>query len=223
MPQLVPTTSSQPWISSTGEYSEAHDQGIWQCLCNILQLDPSQAQTMKNITSLLLVSGGLGLRSARRTRVPAHWASWADCLQMIRARHPTVAEQLVRQLEGHPATTCLHEAASAAPSLNGVLGWSPLSWRDLGERPNMRQREEFEPGMPRRSWQHEAASRVEQHFRCSTCCTTSLEPQLFRVLSSIAARIARRVRPDAVVWRGDQNLPPSEPLHAYEVWNLVTN
>ena len=25
-----------------------------------------------------------------------------------------------------------------------------------------------------------------------------------------STRIARRVRPDAVVWRGDQNLPPSE-------------
>ena len=62
--------------ASTGEFSEAHDQGIWQCLCNILQIDPTQAQTVKDIASLPLVSGGLVLRSARRTRVPAHWASW---------------------------------------------------------------------------------------------------------------------------------------------------
>ena len=130
--------------ASTGDFSEAHDQDIWQCLCNILQIDPTQAQTVKDIASLPLVLGGLGLRSARRTRVPAHWASWADCIPMIRARHSTVAEQLVRQLEGHPAIICLHEAASAARSLDGVLGWSPPSWRALtdGERPDMRQPEE---------------------------------------------------------------------------------
>ena len=76
----------------------------------------------------------------------------------------------------------------------------------------MRQPEEFKPGMPRGGWQHEAASRVEQHYRdadlfprlnapgealvrsqagpgaglalstCPTCRITSLEPQLFRVL-----------------------------------------
>ena len=51
----------------------ALNQGIWQCLCNILQIDPTQAQTVKDIASLPLVLGGLGLRSARRTRVPAHW------------------------------------------------------------------------------------------------------------------------------------------------------
>ena len=35
--------------------------------------------------------GGCGLRSATRTRVPAHWASWADGLRMIHVRHPEVA------------------------------------------------------------------------------------------------------------------------------------
>ena len=35
---------------------------------------------------------GLGLRNALRTRVAAFWASWSDCLPMIRARHPIVAQ-----------------------------------------------------------------------------------------------------------------------------------
>ena len=37
---------------------------------NIMQIDRTQAQTMKDIASVPLVSGGLGLRSARWTRVP---------------------------------------------------------------------------------------------------------------------------------------------------------
>ena len=37
-------------------------------------------------------SSWCGLRSATRTRVPAHSASWADSLRMIRSRHPEVAD-----------------------------------------------------------------------------------------------------------------------------------
>ena len=36
--------------------------------------------------------GRCGLRSATRTRVPAHWARWADSLRMIHSRHPEVSE-----------------------------------------------------------------------------------------------------------------------------------
>ena len=45
---------------------------------------------------------GVGLRSAARTSISAHCASWADCLPMMFARHPEVASRLARQLEGHP-------------------------------------------------------------------------------------------------------------------------
>ena len=133
------------------EFVQAHDDGVWQCVCNLLPL----------------VLGGLGLRSAGRSRVPAHWASWADCIPMIFDRHPVVAERLLRQLEWHPTTLCLRVAASAAQSLEGVLGWSPPSCKALanGERPESRPLEEFEPGARRGGWQHEAALRTEQRFR----------------------------------------------------------
>ena len=42
----------------------------------------------------------LGLRDASRTSEPAFWASWADCLSMIRKRHSEVALEMVRQLNG---------------------------------------------------------------------------------------------------------------------------
>ena len=40
------------------------------------------------------------MRCAARTSKNAYWASWSDSLAMIRRRHPTVAGQLVDQLEG---------------------------------------------------------------------------------------------------------------------------
>ena len=55
--------------------------------------------------------GGLGLRSAVRTSVPAHWASWADVLPMIRDRHPVVATTIVNALENDTAFLALGRRA----------------------------------------------------------------------------------------------------------------
>ena len=41
------------------------------------------------------VLDGLGLRSAARTSQSAFWASWADAMPLVGARHPEVASQLV--------------------------------------------------------------------------------------------------------------------------------
>ena len=54
--------------------------------------------TVKDITSLPLALGRLGLRNATRTSESAFWASWADSLAMIRERHPTVAAAIVENL-----------------------------------------------------------------------------------------------------------------------------
>ena len=147
----------------------------------------------------------LGLRSAVRTRVPALWASWADCLPMILERHPAVAAQLIDQLEGHPVTPILRAASDSAHQLTGVREFVPPSWRALahGARPETRELDQFEFGRSRDGWQHEVASRVEESFRghgavaamrsqggsgaglalfcCPTCRITRLETQLFRV------------------------------------------
>ena len=152
--------------AATSAFAAAHDARLWQCLCSILQLDPVQVDVVRETATVPLSLGGLGLRSAQRTRIPAFWASWADSLAMIRQRHPDVAVQLFHQLEGHPDTPCLQAAADAARSLHGVRGFIP-SWEALshGVRPEPLQPDEFEPGCQRGGWQHEAASRVEVQFR----------------------------------------------------------
>ena len=54
-----------------------------------------------------------------------------------------------------------------ARTLTGTMGFEPPSWRALadGARPEPQEPDEFEPGISRQGWQHEAASRVERHFR----------------------------------------------------------
>ena len=125
----------------------AHDDGIWACLCTLLHVNPSQNEDIRSGANLLLVLGGVGLRSATRTSISACWASWADCLPMMFARHTEVASRLVWQLEGHPDSPFLSAAASSARVLSGTMGFDPPSWQALceGVRPHMLELDEFEP------------------------------------------------------------------------------
>ena len=92
----------------------------------------------KTAATLPLSKGGLGLRSAVRTSVPAHWASWADVLPMIRDRHPAVATMIVNALENDTASPCLGAASRAAQDLDGVEDFEVPQWRALaaGLRPS---------------------------------------------------------------------------------------
>ena len=150
------------------EFASAHDRSLWACLCNMMGISEDACEaTAREAASLPLALGGLGLRSARRTHRSAYWASWADSLHMVQKRHPGVVGNLLTQLEGVPVGHSLTSASAAARSLDGVHGFDIPSWRSLaaGARPPPRDPEDHEPGCPRQGWQHEASSRVEQHFR----------------------------------------------------------
>ena len=70
------------------EFATSHDNALWMCLSRVLDMPPDAcARSAKDTASLLLAFGGMGLRSAVRTAVPAYWASWADALSMISQRH----------------------------------------------------------------------------------------------------------------------------------------
>ena len=111
--------------------------------------------------------GGLGLRSATRTSLSAWWASWADTLPMIHARHPDVATMILHGLNHEAQGPNVRGVADAVRMLTGVEGFEPPSWEALldGARPPPHDPEDHEPGGTRGGWQHEAASRVERNFR----------------------------------------------------------
>ena len=63
----------------------------------------------------------------------------------------------------------LRPASQAATELDGIQGFILPQWSDLaaGFRPENREPEDHEPGSTHEGWQHEASSRVEQHFRAT--------------------------------------------------------
>ena len=131
------------------QFAARHDESIWTCLCQILGVPSDECDiTARHTATLPLALGGLGLRSAVRTSLPAHWASWGECLGMIKDRHPEVADMIVSALENHPRT----------PNLEAAHGFEPPDWRSLanGLRPSPREPEEHEPGCSRKGWQHGA-------------------------------------------------------------------
>ena len=108
--------------SAVEEFARHHDQSLWQCLSDILQADLDQCtEEVREAATLPLSLGGLGLHSAMRMSEPACWASWADCLPMIRARHPEIADEFLHELDGGTEAPCLAEAAQAARNLVGVM------------------------------------------------------------------------------------------------------
>ena len=71
----------------TANFAWSHHDQILQCFCNLLRIRlDAVAASAKAATSLPLVAGGLGLRSALRLREAEHWASWADTMKMVWAR-----------------------------------------------------------------------------------------------------------------------------------------
>ena len=136
-------------------------------MCNILTVPTRPESVAQASATLPLAMGGLGLRSAERTRWPAYWASWADTLPMIRERHPEVAELIVYYLEGGAISPCLGSACRAATTVDGVDGFEVPSWSALiaGQRPPMMEVEDRECGVPRLGWQHAAAIRIESSFQ----------------------------------------------------------
>ena len=62
--------------AETEEFAVAH-VATWQCFTRLLGIS-GRADEIHDWASLPFHMGGCGLRSAIRTRVPAHWASWAE-------------------------------------------------------------------------------------------------------------------------------------------------
>ena len=141
-----------------------------------------------------LLHGGLGLRSAVRTSLPAHWASWGDCLSMIKNRHPEVAHMIVTAVENHPRTPNLEAVARAKVAITGVHGFEPPDWRSLatGLRPKPRDPKEHEPVCRRQGWQHEASVPCEWEFRERRIMytMTATERVLLRSQSGPGAEVA---------------------------------
>ena len=133
-------------------FEKSHHQGLWRCLCAILEVPVDTCDVVTRVTATLPLSlGGLGLRSAERTKVAANWANWADVLPMLQARHPEVAALRVQHLEGESWSPSMEAASRAATQFEGMASFAVPQWSDLagGLRPEQREPEDHEPRFSR--------------------------------------------------------------------------
>ena len=96
--------------SCTAEHARAHDQGMWQTVETLLDQTPgidAERALARELATLPMRMGGLGLRSATRCAESAFWASWADALPMISERTPPVVDMMVHAMVGDQPRECL--------------------------------------------------------------------------------------------------------------------
>ena len=124
---LCGATRANYWLrvlppQTTLAFARKHDAAVARCLADLLANDaPHTLDTVAmRRAQLPFAMGGLGLRSAVDGRYAAYWASWADTLPTLQARHPHVVEDIRLFLSGAigplaeqaPSTVALAEAAS---------------------------------------------------------------------------------------------------------------
>ena len=142
----------------SSDFALAHDEKLWKCLGGILNIDiHSIVEHWKILGSLPLSKGGLSLRSAFASRKAAHWASWADCLEMIQKRHPDIAASVLEGLHQNDG------AVSACKRDLETLGCVLPSWAECcdGVKPKRDDSNLEDFGSFKYGWQHHVVSTVD--------------------------------------------------------------
>ena len=169
--------------SQSVEYARAHDEGIWQVVSTLLDLrERGEHDQARQVATLPMRQGGLGLRSASRGAEAAYWASRVDGLPMISERNPAVAEHVEHTMtqEVHHEG-CLAELHNACGTLDREGFWWRPTWSELrhGKRPP--ESTSSEPGEWKHGWQFWASSVSDTHFRKNSVlprCTATRQAHL---------------------------------------------
>ena len=149
-------------------FARVHDTRVWECFSELLGVQAEGAP--RNIAHLPFRHGGLGLASAVLSRSAACWASWADCLPMVKARHPVIAGELLHALDDQGGGIHINSASSSRDQLIG-MGFLAPTWVDVanGVRPRRDDDCEDVPRSSAQGWQHEAVSIVHDRLAESIC------------------------------------------------------
>ena len=134
-------------------------------------VDHDEAQV---IATLSFSAGRLRLSSAFRSRSAALWASWADCMRMVRQRHPNTVDFMLTNLaEG--ASPCFVSVRGCQQSLVKA-GLEMPSRAELSESAPVLE-ENTEPNQPNVGWEHKAVRQVEKKFIHEEVWPTLDDPQ----------------------------------------------
>ena len=156
----------------SAEYAQGRDEAMCNTVKTLLGEVPGTADAVREaecVAKLPMRMGGLGLRSAVRCADAAYWASWADAFHMIHERTPTVADLVVRTMDGGLSDVgCLAELKQATDRLDKEGFWWRPSWSALRDGKRPPEITAKDPGEWPHGWQYWASSISDSHFRkCS--------------------------------------------------------
>ena len=153
---MISKTTDMQGGKSSVAFKSMNQKGlcVWTNLFALFHFHAPLETFAHKIASLPIRMGGLGLRSAMRTRFAAYWAACADALSQFLLRFPILGNRLLMELQD--------EMDSSSESLSQLRVCADLlrrsdftlpSWQRLaaGLRPSIRESdEEWEPGL----WSH---------------------------------------------------------------------
>ena len=145
--------------NATLQYATSHDDAMMKCLSGLLaNAEPQQLEELhRRRAQLPLRRGGLGLRSAARTRAAAYWASWADTLPVLQSKWQNTMPEVMHMLDGTipPLFESIREVQQSVFDL-AATGFQVPSWQDIAAGRRPRQDVERELGDFEKGWQRNA-------------------------------------------------------------------
>ncbi len=152
--------------SLSQSFAQRHDNRLWetlQALLNNPAETPEEQYVARAMAAFPMRMGGLGLRSAQRLSHAAYWASWADGLEMMHKRCPTIAGHIVTALNGDllQEDSPLRELQDCRIRIEETGHMVCPTWAELAQGLRPRERIETEPGEWTHGWQFFAADALD--------------------------------------------------------------
>ena len=153
--------------SQSAVYCRANDAGKEHTARELLgDLPRDREAEARQLSTLPMRMGGLGLRSAERLAPAAFWDSWADALAMISARNPEIASEVIRRLDADEhCPGCVAELREAPVALDKKGFWWRPSWPQLREERRPPQTCARDPSEWPHGWQYWASSVLDSCYR----------------------------------------------------------
>ena len=119
----------------------------------------------RQVATLPVRLGGLGLRSAARTATAAYWAAWVDSAKVLADKAPRVHESFLREVgAAAPTADCVLELLAAKRTLEEEGCTQMPSWEEAALGAAAPYEDNPDAGEWRRGWQYHASSAREHHF-----------------------------------------------------------
>ena len=149
-------------------YAQWHDRALWECFVALLDAQEwGEDANAREVATLPIRLGGLGLRSALRTAPGAYVAGWLDALACMRRLAPDVHALALAHLRA-PDASLPHSLAQFRDAV--VILQAQGSVTDVASLldaapPAAGPDDESDPGEMRRGWQYRLCSQTETHYR----------------------------------------------------------